>query len=264
MRFAPVVVASTPALLACALLSCALLSCGGGGKDAPPADNPKPVASSDTDNATPSGSADAVDAGPTEADKRAQVCGAYEIDLMNALSQSLCEVPNAKPDDKPRDLKNVLDVKVTASSPSVAGGGHVDLTVVFTNKGKDPLPLDFTVDPLPRFVIEAYDPKGRRADLPPGDAPTRKDHPAAAIVSTARVVLATNGTAKVTVGWDAKKNRWAPEKLKGSTPEQGYPKVPAGPLGKGKYTLRVVTPLVGIFEGSGREVSAPKIEVAVN
>jgi hypothetical protein len=255
MRLAPVVVASC----------LALLSCGGGGKDSPPADNPKPVASGDTDNATPAASGDAVvDAGPTEADKRAQTCSAFEIDLMNALSQSACEVPNPKPDDKPRDLKNVLDVKVTASSPSVVGGGHVDLTVVFTNKGKDPLPLDFTVDPLPRFVIEVYDPKGHRADLPPGDAPARKDHPAAAIVSTARVLVVTNGTAKVTVGWDAKKVRWAPEKLKGTPPEQGYPRVPTGPLGKGKYTLRVVTPLVGVFEGSGREISAPKIEVAVN
>ena len=240
----------------------ALLSCGG---QEPPADTPKPVAKTDPEKPPPdvSDTADAA-AAPTEADKRAQACSALEIDLMNSLAQSACEVPNPKPDDKPRDLKNVLAVTATASSPTVAGGGHLDLTITFTNKGKDPLPLDFTIDPLPRFVVEAYDPKGKRADLPAGDPPARKDHPPAATVSTARVLLVTTGTAKVTIGWDAKKLRWAPEKVKGTPPEQGYPRVPTGPLGKGKYTLRLVTPLVGVFEGAGREVSAPKVEITVN
>jgi hypothetical protein len=234
-----------------------LLGCGGA---TPAVDTPKPEGSS-----TPTDDTSSVDAGTTAEtpEKKPDVCTAFEIDLMNALSQSACEVPNPKPDTKSRELKNVLDVKVTSSSPFVSPGGHVDLTVTFTNKGKDPLPLDFAIDPLPRFVVEVYDAKGHRAELPAGKEPARKDSPPAATVSTARVLLVTNGTAKVTVGWDAKKTRWAPEKVKGTPPEQGYPRVPVGPLGPGTYSLRVVTPLIGVFEGMDKEVSAPKVDVKV-
>ncbi len=235
-------------------------NCGGG---TPTADVPKPENSAGTDDTTATAPTTDADAGATEPEKKPDVCTGFEIDLMNALSQSACETPNPKADAKPRDLKTVLDVKVTASSSTVSPGGHVDLIVTFTNKGKDPLPLDFSIDPLPRFVVEAYDAKGHRADMPPGKEPARKDSPAAATVSTARVTIVTNGVARLTVGWDAKKTRWAPEKVKGTPPEQGYPRVAAGPLGNGKYTLRVVSPLVGIFEGADREVSAPKIDVKV-
>lgn len=236
-----------------------LVSCGGG---TPAADTPKPEGSSapPTDDVA----ATDADAGATSEtpEKKPDVCTGFEIDLMNALSQSACEV-TTKSAAKPRDLKGIVDIKVTASSPTVSPGGHVDLTVTFTNKGKEPIALDFNIDPLPRFVVEAYDSKGRRAELPAQKEPTRKDSPPAASVSTARVTLVTSGTAKVTVGWDAKKTRWAPEKVKGTPPEQGYPRVPTGPLGAGTYSLRVVTPLTGVFEGMDKEVSAPKVDVKV-
>ena len=59
------------------------------------------------------------------------------------------------------------------------------------------------------------------------------------------------------------KTRWAPEKLKGTPPEMGYPRAPAGPLLKGKYNLRVVTPLTNVFEGIDHEVSQPRADVVV-
>ena len=43
------------------------------------------------------------------------------------------------------------------------------------------------------------------------------------------------------LSWDAVKMKWAPDKLKGTPPEKGYPRVPAGPLPKGKYALKVAS-----------------------
>jgi len=65
------------------------------------------------------------------------------------------------------------------------------------------------------------------------------------------------------VPWEAVRTRWAPEKYAGTPPEMGFPRVSAGPLGKGKYKLRVVTPLTNIFEGTDKEISAPKIDIGV-
>jgi hypothetical protein len=59
------------------------------------------------------------------------------------------------------------------------------------------------------------------------------------------------------------KMKWAPEKFKGTPPERGFPRAPAGPLAKGKYVVKVVTPLVGVAEGVDHEVSAPKVEIEV-
>ncbi len=57
--------------------------------------------------------------------------------------------------------------------------------------------------------------------------------------------------------------KWAPEKVRGAAVEHGYPRTPAGPLAKGKYTVKVVTPLVGVNEGGEHEVTAPKVEIEV-
>ena len=136
----------------------------------------------------------------------------------------------------------------------------------YTNKSTAPLPLYFTIDPMPRFDIEVYNAKGNRIDmpknnpppLPSGMAPRQPGEP-----KTARILLAANGTARMPMGWDAVKMRWAPEKLKGTPPEKGYPRAAAGPLPKGKYSLKVVTPLVNVFEGIEREVSAPRVQIDV-
>jgi hypothetical protein len=59
------------------------------------------------------------------------------------------------------------------------------------------------------------------------------------------------------------KMKWAPDKVRGTAVEKGFPRTPAGPLPKGKYTVKVVTPLIGVFEGGDHEVSAPKLEIDV-
>jgi hypothetical protein len=80
----------------------------------------------------------------------------------------------------------------------------------------------------------------------------------------ARVILATQGTARLTLKWNAITYKWASkDKAKGALPGEGYPKEPAGPLAKGKYVLRVITPLTGIFEGTDHEVSHPRTPVEV-
>ena len=90
--------------------------------------------------------------------------------------------------------------------------------------------------------------------MPPREATTH---------STARITLVPNGTAHAVVHWEAVRMKWAPEKLKGTPPEMGYPRAPNGPLPKGKYQVRVVTPLTQVFEGLEKEVSSPRIEITV-
>jgi hypothetical protein len=245
-------------------------ACGGGneatkGPEVPTGDTVPPTGDgadagvATTDNGGPSAEADA---GP-----KASPCSGFEMDLGTALMASSCEVENPKSDVKPFETKGKLDIKVSVSMGAVAPGGHVDLTVLMTNKTAQPIALDFTLDPTPRFVIEAYDSTGKkRVDLPPGNPPALPKGMApreATIHNTSRITIVPNGTAKMLVGWDAVRTKWAPEKLKGTPPEMGYPRAPAGPLPKGKYMLRVVTPLVGVFEGLDKEVSAPKVEISV-
>ena len=74
------------------------------------------------------------------------------------------------------------------------------------------------------------------------------------------MTLAPGGTARVKIPWDAVKTRWAPEKAK-TWEGRGYPRLPAGPLAPGKYVLRVVIPLVGVFEKG--ELDVPKLPIEV-
>ncbi len=244
------------------LLPLAALACGGSKKEA------KSGESTETASTDAPINGDAADAGEAKgengepAKSKASTCTGADIDLMSALIQSACEVPNPKPDDKPRDLKAALDVKVAPSSNKIAPGGHTDLIVTFTNKSKEPLPLDFVLDPTPRFAVEAYDLKGTRVDLPKGPQPAMPDRPPSN-QGTARVTLVPNGSAHVKLAWDATKMKWAPEKLKGTPPEMGFPRAANGPLGKGKYSIRVVTPLTNVAEGVEHELSAPRSPIEV-
>jgi hypothetical protein len=65
------------------------------------------------------------------------------------------------------------------------------------------------------------------------------------------------------VQWEAVKMTWAPEKVRGTPVEHGFPRKPSGPLAKGKYTVKVQTPLVGVQEGGEHEISAPRVEIEV-
>lgn len=182
-------------------------------------------------------------------------CTMSEIDnLVEALRS--CDVPMPKSTDVPA-VKGKLELNVTPSSPTTTPGGRIDLVLVLHNKTGEPLPLFFTGDPNPHFDVETLDVKGRRADLPPKKWPgyPKGTKPDTRDVKASRVILAKDGTARVRLAWDAVRTKWAPENAS-SWEGRGYPRAPAGPLPRGKYTLRVVVPLIG-------EIDPPKVDVTV-
>lgn len=232
--------------------------------------HPKPDAATEGEGALAEGRAEAAaeDGGAEAPPEKKNTCRGFAItNLEDMLGKSDCEVEGAKPDliENP-DMKGKLEVAVTASPAKVAPGGKVDLMIEFKNKTKGPLALNFRIDPIARFETEVYDAKKKRADLPgtpPPPAPKGHSAPPAGEAKVARVIVEPNGYARARVPWEAVKMKWAPEKVRGTAVERGYPRVPNGPLAKGKYTVRVMSPLVGVFEGTDHEVSGPKVEIEV-
>lgn len=248
---------------------------GCGGKKAPETadsvdtkdDRKNETASDDTKPATDKGSTDKKPDDDAKGDKKDECLG-FEIgNLEEVLLKNACEEATTRPDSiQPVDLKGKLAVSVAASPTKLPAGAKADLVVSFANKSKEPLTLKFRLDPMPRVEVETYDAKGKRVDMPAGKPPPPPKNATQAPPTepkTAKVTIAAAGTARMRVAWEAVKMKWAPEKYKGTPPERGYPRAPAGPLGKGKYKVKVVTPLVGVFEGVDHEVSAPTVEVEV-
>lgn len=182
-------------------------------------------------------------------------CTMSEVENLEEALRA-CDVPMPKANDVP-SIKDKLEVKVTASTPSTTPGGRVDLVLTLRNKSDSPLPLYFTGDPNPHFDVEALDAKGRRADLPANKWPgyPKGQKPETRDVKASRITLDKNGSARVKISWDAVKTKWAPDKAK-TWEGRGYPRTPAGPMPAGKYTLRVLVPLIG-------EVDPPKVSVDV-
>jgi len=251
-----------PLFVAAALV---VLGCGGQNADTKPAKQADTDKTETTDDS--SGDADAgAAASANDTAQKKDPCVGFDMDLGAALMQAACEVPNPKPEQQGVDLKGKLAVTLAPSTPTISPGDHVDLTLTLANKSSAPLALYFTLDPTPRFPVEAYDKKGRRVDMPsshPPPLPAGMPPREATEHETARITIVPNGTAKLTVPWQAVRMKWAPNKLKGTPPEEGYPRAPAGPLARGTYTLRVAMPMVLVFEGMDREVSAPKATVVV-
>jgi hypothetical protein len=255
------------------VLLLALAACGGAKKDADAPGNADETASGGEGGADlPAPAADSTPSSgkPVSGDdsaKKPSPCGGFDIpDLASVLAQAACEVQNANPNDQ-KDVKDVLEIKVIPDSPRIAPGSTATVTVIFKNKSKGDLPLNFVVDPEPRFDFEVYTLKGSRADAPKGASPSLPPEVANAEApepKIARVTLAQQGTAKLTLKWNAVKYKWASkDRAKGALPGHGYPRDPAGPLTKGKYVLRVITPLTNVFEGVDHEVSQPRIEINV-
>jgi hypothetical protein len=269
------------AVLPFALLLAAA-ACGGAKKDA---DNPE-NASDDTSSDDGGGASAAADQLPAKHDstpsgggasgggggddtgsKKSNPCGGFEVpDLASVLSQVACEVQNPNTSAQ-NDVKDKLEIKVVPDSPRIAPGSTANITVTFKNKSPKDLPLDFVVDPEPRFDFEVYTLKGTRVDKPKGTEPSLPPEVANAPVpdqKVARVTLATQGTATLKLQWNAVKYKWAgKDRAKGAIPGHGYPREPAGPLPKGSYILRVITPLTGVFEGVDHEISQPRVQVTV-
>jgi hypothetical protein len=247
-------------------LCLALFTACGGKKDA---DDPKKKHSHDGGDDESSESSDG-DGGSAEGDagpKKDECVGFDVASLEDILSKAPCEVPNQNPDSiSPVDTKGVIVVKVEASPTTTAPGGKVDLVVSIANKTKEPKTLSFRIDPTPRFDVEVLDKKGKRVDLPAGtppDPPKGHSPPPPAEAKTAKLTIAAGGTARQRVQWEAVKMTWAPEKVRGTPVERGFPRKPAGPLPKGTYTVKVQTPLVGVQEGGEHEISAPRVEIEV-
>jgi hypothetical protein len=255
--------------LVCSFLGAALVAgCGG----------PKPAESAASDADGGAGiekpddehAADESDGGSAGTGEKKDECIGFDIgNLEDLLLKSACEEPNAKPDSmQPVDLKGKLQVTVTASPTKPPPGGKVDLLVTYANKSKDPLVLHFKIDPLPRFEVEVYDTKKapKRVDLPAGNPPPPPKgatQPPASEPKSARITIAPNGSARARIAWEAVRMKWAPEKYRGTPPERGYPRAPAGPLPKGKYNIKVLSPLVGVSEGVDHEMTAPHVELEI-
>ena len=263
-----------PLSLAAAATLATLLTACGGSKPPPPKDGDNAAtdesdggsgnaSGESTDTTAPKGSADPVTG---EKPPETKPCEGFEVDLNKVLAQAACEVPY-KDTDKAKDPKG-LEIKVVPSSTRIQAGSKVDITIYFANKTKGAFPLNFTVDPEPRFEIEVYDKKSnKRVDAPAGMEPQLPSSVSGAPAPekhTARATLVTMGTGRVVIPWQAVKYKWAPaDKAKGAAPGRGYPKVAAGNLPKGKYMLKVIMPLVGIFEGLNREVSSQQVEIEI-
>jgi hypothetical protein len=258
------------------------LGCGGEAKPAQSAAKAEQAGSESADAAsstqglgTPEQFASASSAAPPGADEATKVpapCGGFDIpDLLSVISQAACEAPDMKPGSQQRPLKDVLEIKVTADSPIVAPGSSAQLTITYKNKGKTDLSLYFVVDPEPRFDFEVFalkkDKPGARVDKPATPAPPLPADLAKAPPPeqrVARVTLPQLGTAKLMLKWNAVKYKWASkERAKGALPGHGYPREPAGPLAKGKYIVRIVTPITGVSEGAEHEVSQPQTQIVV-
>jgi hypothetical protein len=209
------------------------------------------------------------DGGAAPGEKKDECVGFDIANLEDLLLKSACEEKGVNPETlQPVDLKGTLEVTLTASPTRATPGGKVDLLVTFTNKSKEPLTLHFKIDPVPRFEIEAYDTKkpGKRADIPAGNPPPPpkgQTQPPPSEPKTARITIAPNGNARARLPWEAVKTKWAPEKFRGTPPERGFPRSPAGPLPKGKYSIKVLSPLVGVSEGVDHEMSAPRVELDI-
>jgi hypothetical protein len=203
-----------------------------------------------------------------DSEKKESHCDGSSIpDLLSSISEAACELPQDAPPPPQKATKEVLDIKAAADTSRIVPGSTAKISLVFTNVGKAPLSLDFVIDPDPRFAFELYTPKGGRVDKPAGSEPTLPPEVAdapAADPHTARVTLAPRGKATLVLPWQAVRYKWASkEKAKGALPGRGYPREPAGPLPKGKYVLRVITPLTDVDESAEHELSQPRLSVEV-
>ena len=176
-------------------------------------------------------------------------CTSADFDnLEETLRQ--CEVAMPRSADVPA-IKDRLEVRIAASPSRVAPGGRVDVEVTLRNRSNEPLALYFTGDPVPRFDLETVDARGRRADLPATKFPgyPKGFKPEARETKAARITLEKSGTAKVRVTWEAVKSKWSPQTAR-SWEGRGFPRVPGGPLAAGKYTLRMLLPLLGDLDAT--------------
>jgi hypothetical protein len=247
-------------------VAASLAACGGSSH---PAQSP----SNDTSAAPDTGGDDKKGAAPSppgdkdSASKPSPCAGSEIADLTSVLAQSACEAKGWKPGAIPPNLDASLEIKVAVDARKLAPGGKATVTVTYHNKGSKDLPLYFVVDPEPRFEFDVRTLKGARVDRPAGHEPALP--PAVANATPpdklfALVTIAPQGSATASLPWEAVRHKWASKEVaQGAVPGHGYPEEAAGPLPRGKYVLRVVTPLVDVSEGIDHEVTQPRTNIEV-
>lgn len=183
-------------------------------------------------------------------------CTGGDFDNLEEMFRQ-CEVPMPKASEVP-SLRDKLEVKTTTSAGSTTPGGRIDVIVTLKNKSSDPIAIYLTGESSPRFEVEAFDSKNRRVDLPSGRWPgyPKGTKPESRENKAAKITLESNGTAKMKVQWDAVKTKWAPDRAK-TWEGRGHPRTPSGPIGPGKYSIRVIVPVIGDVE------SPPKMPVEI-
>jgi hypothetical protein len=244
--------------------------CGGGSHAAKAPENSDTSATNGDEKAADTDKKDSPSSPPGDKEsvaKPSPCAGAEIADLTSVLAQSACEAKGVDAKATPRDLGDSLEVKVALDVRKVAPGGKATVTVTYHNKGSKDLPLYFVVDPEPRFEFEVSRPKGGRVDRPAGHEPALPGAVANAPPPDkliALVTIAPQGTATASLPWEAVRHRWASkDAAKGAAPGHGYPQEAAGPLPPGKYVMRVVTPLVGVSEGTDHAISQPQLKFEI-
>jgi hypothetical protein len=253
-------------------VAASLAACGGSSHPAQSPSNdtsaaPDTVGDEKTADTDKKGAAPSPPGDKDSASKRSPCAGPEIADLTSVLAQSACEAKGWKPDAIPPNLDASLEIKVALDARKVAPGGKTTVTVTYHNKGSKDLPLYFVVAPEPRFDFDVRTLKGARVDRPAGHEPAL---PSAVANATppdklfALVTIAPQGSAIASLPWEAVRHKWASKEVAtGAVPGHGYPQEAAGPLPRGKYVLRVVTPLVDVSEGIDHEMTEPRANIEV-
>lgn len=155
-------------------------------------------------------------------------------DLVASLGNGACEADARA--ERPGDLRDSLEVRMTPSSANVSPSGHVDLLIAYRNKSSKPVTLLFALEPSARFEPEVFDSKGRVVGASAAKS-AKKGAKGGAKVS--KLVLGAGGTGKAKVSWTA-------------------------PQTKGKYTVRVSTSLLVSADTRDKDLTAPRTQVQVD
>jgi hypothetical protein len=141
-------------------------------------------------------------------------------------------------------------MSLVPDTPRVRSGETLAVSVVFTNTGSDPLPID-AVDGCSDFEVGLYDARGVRVDFVLGDCGTGGGCGGPNL----RLVVEPGGTLT--------RHKKFSARIRRRTPASGCYEVDAGPLPPGRYTLRASPSMANWLSGPdvGRSSASVSIEV---
>jgi hypothetical protein len=166
-------------------------------------------------------------------------CAGASFDFDELVQKQKCGVSG-----KPAPPASEVTIHTEPPALQVAPGGHVDFDLVFQNPGTAALDLDLNIG-CGRFSLEAYDAAGRRADY----VNTTCGFGSGCGTRVIRVTLEPGGTLRKRLGYDASVTKV----------DEECRDVPAGPMRRGRYRLRIGTPAVN----SSRSFDFREVEVEI-